>query len=57
MHLWKDDGEVVIELVAEGRRQVIRAVSRMRASDVMKAFWIVEAETAYLLTRWRQYHG
>jgi hypothetical protein len=57
VHVWKDGGEVVIELARAGRPQVIRGISGMRINDVTKAFWIVEEHTAHLLTCWRKYHG
>lgn len=47
----------MIELAAAAGPQTIRNVSRMRATDIANAFWLVEANTEYLLTRWRQYHG
>jgi hypothetical protein len=57
VHVWKGDGEVVIELARADRSQLVREVSGMRISDVTKAFWIVEEHAAYLLTCWRKYHG
>ena len=56
VHVWKDDAEVVIELATSSRPQEIRNVSGMRATDVVRAFWIVEEHAEYLLTRWSQYH-
>jgi hypothetical protein len=57
VHVWKGAAEVVIDLATPQRRQTIRRVSRMRTSDVVKAFWIVEAHTDYLMKCWRKYHG
>ena len=57
VHVRNADGEVVIVLAAESRRQMIRTVSGMRPADVTAAFWLVEAHTTYLLQRWRAYHA
>lgn len=57
VHMWSGDAEVVIELASGSRPQRIREASRMRTADVVRAFWIVEEHTEYLLTRWRTYHG
>lgn len=57
VHVWKDDGELIVKLASGGRRQRIRSVARMRTADITKAFAIVEEHTDYLLTCWRQYHG
>ena len=57
VHVWKAGGEVVVELTTAGRPQTIRSVSDMRTVDVIKAFRLVETQTEYLLTCWRQYHA
>ncbi len=56
VHVWKADGEVVIELAVGDGSQTIRSVARMRTSDVKAAFWIVEENAEYLLKCWREYH-
>lgn len=56
VHVWKGNGEVVIELATEDRAQTIRSVSRMRSADIAKAFWIVEDHAEYLADCWRRYH-
>jgi len=57
VHVWRDRAEAVIELAITGRPQVVRTVSRMRSADIVRAFWLVEEHTEYLLMCWRQYHG
>lgn len=57
VHVVNADGEAVIELARPHHAQLIRAVVGMRTRDVVRAFWIVEAHTEYLLDQWRKYHG
>lgn len=57
VHVRNANGEVVIELMTAHKRQTVRHVWGMRASDVTKAFWIVEEHTDYLLECWREYHA
>lgn len=57
VHVRHATGEVVIELATSGRPQIIRDAVGMRNPDVATAFWIVEAHTDHLLSRWRDYHG
>jgi hypothetical protein len=51
------DGEVVVELATDRRPQVIRTVAGMRTAEVVRAFRLVEEHAAFLLTKWREYHG
>jgi hypothetical protein len=57
VHVWQADGEAVIELASGGRSPVLRSVARMRSSDAVRAFRIVEDHTEFLLAKWREYHG
>jgi len=47
----------VIDLPHEGKAIGIRRIRRMRDTDVMAAFRLVEANVALLLEQWRKYHG
>jgi hypothetical protein len=57
VHVRSARGEVVIALAATGKPQTIRRVTGLRPSEVAEAFWVVEANTEFLLARWREYHG
>jgi hypothetical protein len=57
VHVWRGDGEVVIELGRDGHAQTIRDAAGMRTADIARAFWIVEGPSEYRLTCWRRFHG
>ena len=57
VHVRNAGGEAVIELATGGRRQAVRSIAGMRAADVVTAFWIVEDNSEYLMTKWEEYHG
>lgn len=57
VHVRNARGEVVIELATGGKPQKIRSASKMPAADIAQAFWLVEDNTAYLLSKWEKYHG
>lgn len=57
VHVQSANGEVVIALAAERRPQTIRTVAGMRTPEVIRAFRLVEDHAAFLLTKWREYHG
>lgn len=57
VHVRNAVGEAVIELAGARRPQVLRSVAGMRTPDVVRAFWIVEDHTEFLLAKWREYHG
>ncbi|MGI8619736.1 MAG: DUF4160 domain-containing protein [Gemmatimonadaceae bacterium] len=56
VHVRNAGGEVVIELATGKSPQTVREIAGMRTTDIMRAFWIVEEHTEYLLARWREYH-
>lgn len=57
VHVHTADGEVVIELATTDVSQTVRSVAKMRTSDVVAAFRLVEEHAEYLHERWREYHG
>ena len=57
VHVSNAEGEIVIELSTDARPQVIRDAVGMRSTDVVRAFRIVDEHSAFLLDRWRTYHG
>lgn len=57
VHVRNATGEVVIELATAVTPQTIRQISGMRTADVVRAFWLVEENTEYLLACWRGHHG
>jgi len=57
VHVRKARAVVVIDLPHEGKAIGIRRIRRMRDTDVMTAFRLVEANVELLLEQWRKYHG
>jgi hypothetical protein len=61
VHVWKAEGEVVIDLGDDDRAPSIKEINGMSKRDVHKALAIVEENQAHLLARWReiwrQIHG
>lgn len=57
VHVRNANGECVVVLAGQGRRQEIRTLSGMRPLDAVSAFWLVEDNADYLLDCWRKLHG
>ena len=53
VHVFRAEGEVVINLVPLG----VREVNAMSPAQVMKALRLVEQHATLLLAAWRKYHG
>jgi len=56
-HVRKAGAVVVIDLPDANQSLGIRKIRRMRETDVMAAFRLVEANVELLLEHWRRYHG
>ena len=57
VHVRKAGAVVVIDLPDANQSLGIRKIRRMRETDVMAAFRLVEANVELLLEHWRRYHG
>ncbi len=57
VHVWKAEGEVVINLGEGAGIPTIRDVNRMGKKHVRKAYAIVEQGLYYLRDKWKETHG
>ena len=57
VHVRKARAVVVIDLPDDDKSVGIRKMRRMRDTNVLAAFRLVEANVELLLEHWRRYHG
>ena len=57
VHVYRSGAVVVVDLASQKQRQTVREVWGMTATDVVKAFRIVEEHSAFLRGKWEELHG